>query len=713
MTPSQPPLPFALHSESFHAQHSPFGAFASFTLGLVGAPGGFGQCLAKPAAQNVYVGFLPAGQTGWKLLPFFTPPKSAETAYTGEAATAQIAPGATSLSPEEYERSLGAATDVWEADAGRFRFGLATPFARVPDPRRLKRAQARAALAPSIAGWLEYDNRKGSAPVRMMFGIGDGQRPFRPLDSTATGLCGFASGHEHGFATTPRSGAEARQGFDVFGPKFKDHRGLHVIGGEAALVFTVPAGRKRRIPLALGFYLAGLVTTGVRSRFAYTRCFTDLEDVLAHALGSHSRSLRVAAARDRELAARPLSADQRFLIAQSIHSYLGSTQLLWSAGRPLWVVNEGEYRMINTFDLTVDHLFYELHWHPWTVRDTLDLFAARYRYTDRIKHEGALVRGGVSFTHDMGVMNHFTPPGRSSYECDHLTGCFSHMTMEQLLNWVLCAATYGEKTRDLAWLKGHRGLLLDCAESLRRRDHPDPAKRDGILKHDTERCGPAGAEITTYDSLDVSLGQARNNLYLAVKTLAAWLLLGKAFARLGLREDAVSAGETADLVARTLTTRFEPDTGCFPAVFEAGNRSRILPAVEGLVFPLYLGHKEVFRADGRFGRLLECLRSHLKASLRRGVCLDPVSGAWKISSTSDNTWFSKIALAQHVVRRLFPEALDADAIAADRVHADWQRRPGCGRDAMCDQILSPSGLACGSRYYPRGVTTWLWVGESA
>ena len=104
--------------------------------------------------------------------------------------------------------------------------------------------------------------------------------------------------------------------------------------------------------------------------------------------------------------------------------------------RPLWLVNEGEYRMINTFDLTVDHLFFELAWHPWAVRNALDLFVRRYSYRDQ---------HGLSFTHDMGVMNHFTPAGRSSYECDHLTGCFSHMTMEQLLNWVLCAVTYAEK----------------------------------------------------------------------------------------------------------------------------------------------------------------------------------------------------------------------------------------------------------------------------
>ena len=82
-----------------------------------------------------------------------------------------------------------------------------------------------------------------------------------------------------------------------------------------------------------------------------------------------------------------------------------------------------------------------------------------------------------------------------------------------------------------------------------------------------------------------------------------------------------------------------------------------------------------------------------------------------MSSTSTNTWFSKIAIAQHVVRELFPEAMSEAARAGDRVHADWQRRPDCGRNAMCDQIRSDTGVTCGSRYYPRGVTTILWMSE--
>ncbi|MEO9113341.1 MAG: glycoside hydrolase family 52 protein [Lacunisphaera sp.] len=688
-------------TESYHTQHAPFGAFASFTVGLVDAPGGFGQSLRGAARQNVYIGYRSAANSEWQLLPFLTPPKSLESAFTGDTTVVQPPRGFNALRPHDYERTLGLASDTWRADEKRFGFSLLSPFGKVPDPAKMTRAAARFHLAPQISGWIEYDNRAGKAPVELIFGVGESSDTLRPLSDTNPGLLGFAGGTSFGYATKPARGVALRQGFDVLAPKFFDYRGLMVIAGESALIFTIPAGQRRRFPLALGFYKEEKATTGLDANFAYTRVFGDLADVLKYGLSQHARYLKLAAQRDRELAKSKLDADQRFLIAQAAHSYFGSTQLLWHKGKPLWVVNEGEYRMINTFDLTVDHLFFELDWQPWAVRDVLDLFVSRYSYRDQL---------GLSFVHDMGVNNYFTPVGRSSYECDNLDGCFSHMTMEQLLNWVLCAVTYAERTGDLKWLRARKKILLACAESIRRRDNPVPAKRDGIMKHDSARCGH-GAEITTYDSLDVSLGQARNNLYLAVKTLGAWVLLENAFARLGLKKPLADARTTAAQLAQTLTTKFESDKGFFPAVFEKENQSRILPAVEGFVYPLFLGFKEAVDPAGRFGPLLAQLLQHLQHSLQPGVCLDATSGGWKMSSTSTNTWFSKIALAQHVIRQMFPDAMTEAARAGDGVHAQWQRTPGCGVDAMCDQIRSDSGVTCGSRYYPRGVTAWLWLRE--
>jgi xylan 1,4-beta-xylosidase len=696
-------------SESYHSQHAPFGAFASFTVGLVNEGGGFGQSLGKPARQNVYVGYKAADAARWSLLPFFRPPQSQAVNYTGEAATAQPPSAFEPLLPPAYTRTLGWASDTWRAGDDRFGFSLLTPFGDVPEPTRLSRPAQRLHLAPVVCGWIEYDNRAGRSAVELIFGLGEPDRPLRPLEDADPRLVGFAGGTGWGYATAPDRAVRRHLGFDVFEPKFQDYRGLHPIGGESALLFTVPAGKRKRFPLVLGFY-DDSSTTGVAGRFAYTRVFGQLEEVLRHGLEHFAHYEKQAAQRDRELARSRLNPDQRFLLAQATHSYYASSQLLWHADQPLWVVNEGEYRMVNTFDLTVDHLFFELQYHPWAVRNTLDLFVRRYAYRDKLRlPDGRVVRGGIAFTHDMGVNNHFTPPGRSSYECDGLHGCFSHMTMEQLLNWVITAVCYAEKSGDRKWLRQQQAVLDACADSLRRRDHPDPRQRNGILKHDSDRCGPHGSEITTYDSLDTSLGQARNNLYLAVKTLGAWLLLEGAYRTLRQTDASRSAGAEAERLAATLHDRFEPDTGFFPAVFEAGNRSRILPAIEGLIYPLYLGW-EKFQPNGRFGALRQQLEQHIRQALQPGVCLDRVSGGWKMSSTSTNTWFSKIALAQHLVRQLFPNAMTEAAQAGDRVHADWQRQPGCGAFAMCDQIHSETGVTVGSRYYPRGVTaiTWLW-----
>ncbi len=54
----------------FNSQHSPIGAFASFTLGERVAKGGLAVELGKPADQNIWVG-LEKPEGGFACLPFF------------------------------------------------------------------------------------------------------------------------------------------------------------------------------------------------------------------------------------------------------------------------------------------------------------------------------------------------------------------------------------------------------------------------------------------------------------------------------------------------------------------------------------------------------------------------------------------------------------------------------------------------------------------
>jgi hypothetical protein len=89
-------------------------------------------------------------------------------------------------------------------------------------------------------------------------------------------------------------------------------------------------------------------------------------------------------------------------------------------------------------------------------------------------------------------------------------------------------------------------------------------------------------------------------------------------------------------------------------------------------------------------------------------------GGIKLSSTSDNSWMSKIALVQYVARAVLGlETADARITgifqSADAAHVRWQT-DGSGYWACCDQYVN--GHAKGSRYYPRIITTALWLSES-
>lgn len=228
-----------------------------------------------------------------------------------------------------------------------------------------------------------------------------------------------------------------------------------------------------------------------------------------------------------------LSSMRKKLLCQSVKSFYISSMLMEEGERSRWIVNEGTFLMMNTFDLLIDHLFFECRYHPWTVRNALDFFVESYSYKDQC---------GISFTHDMGSHYVFTPKGQSSYEIPYLTDCLSYMTQEQLCNWILAAAVYAYRTGDTVWLLSRKETLVECFQSMQKRDGLIP---DGIMDVDSFRC-EGGSEITTYDSLDVSLGQARRNSYIAMKCFASYLAFGSMFEQLSMEEYQEQADQGAE-----------------------------------------------------------------------------------------------------------------------------------------------------------------------
>jgi hypothetical protein len=728
------------------------GAFMSFTCGNFGTKGGIGLQIGQPADQDVLIGIKDGDRhtpAPLRCLPFYDGrEKRATDAFLVEQAgpaEQNVRLGATPFSAAEIERFYGWGTDTWRA--GELTFTIYSPFGPIPDPSEAPEKAMREALLPAVVARVVLDNRDGRQTKTGFFALSFARPGGRVLDGDlgAPGRVAFAFRQEAGVAAElfdldcPEGrGTRVEPSPFVFMRWSLDdvirdrHNPVHSLATCPGIGFEVPAGKRYALVMAIGSYLGNVETTRMEGRYLYARYYKNWTDVLCTALDRAESLMAAAELLDHELESSALSADQRFVVAHATRSYYGSTQLLEIDGQPLWVVNEGEYCMMNTLDLSVDQAFWELDQNPWVVRNLLDLFVEKYSYVDQIKvykdEPGSnqqlgsmqLERpydskpGGLSFCHDMGAYNNFAPRGHSSYELTHLTGCFSYMAQEQLCNWILMAACYVAKTRDDAWLKRNEQVLLACLSSMVNR-----GGELGFAQHDSARC-TGGQEITTYDSLDCSLAQTRNNLYMAVKCWASYRALGLLFRALGAREAQADSERLALRVAGAVVD--QAANGILPAIFEKsnpGSRSRVLPAIEGCLYALYFERTGLAgeTLEQFFGRpaersMWEVLREHT-----RRLLLDPgrsnlfADGGIKLSSTSNNSWMSKIAIFMHVARRVF--RLDEDPQiaeifrAADAAHVKWQAE-GSSYWACCDQIVSGHGK--GSRYYPRIVTSALWLG---
>ncbi len=688
-------------TDSFHAHHSPIGAHASFTIGMFGANGGLALEKGSPGNQSVFVGYRSeSGRTC--LFPFFEQLVNDAERFSQEDEADSSTNGTLVFDEQHIKRSYAWATDTFFAPG--IEFSIRTPFDSIPDPSRADADSLKRASCP--ASFLELTIENTSDERWDGFFALQGDSPWTPL-SQRCDLKGMMTRDAMGFATSDPSVSEFID-FGIDQALGKTHKTPNfLLGPIGGITFSVEAGASKTVQFVVGYHKAGAVTFNRQAEYWYTQYFKSIESVFAYALDHYDAYTAAAENKDAELNASNLSEDQKFLVAHATRSYYGSTQWLSEAGKALWLVNEGEYLMINTLDLTVDMAFFELKFNPWTVRNVLEHFVSHYSYEDRIFAPGDLGKsypGGISFTHDMGVGNHFSPKQFSCYECAGIDRkCFSYMTYEELTNWIITAGLYVQHTEDQSFVEAHAELLAQCLNSLLNRDHPDPQQRNGLMSFDSSRT-EGGGEITTYDSLDHSLGQARNNVYLAGKAWASYLALEALFKMIDNDDLAQSAYQAALLTASALENAFDASVGYIPAVLENDNQSAIIPAVEALIYPHKMGLHQYLDPEGPFNGYLSVLKRHVQNILKPGICLY-ANGGWKLSSSADNSWMSKICLNQFVIHEIlgihYPMELEAD-----RAHVEWQV-VGSKSQACSDQFAS--GKPIGSLYYPRIVTNILWL----
>ena len=293
--------------KSFNADHPTVGAGASLVLGQEGCDAIIRNVEGDSHAVGLFIGVRQAPSLPWRILPLHAPgfPAGAESFET--------------LSGARYGRTFALASDRWLI--GPLVFKLCTPFWKTSDPATCDLDAARLHFAPSIGGFVEYDNTHSEEPVEVIVGAGASGAAFRPA---AGPLRGFNSSDRFGFATAGSDQVRLQLGDSPFNPVPRDS------GDFASIVFTIPARTKRVFPFAIGFNDAA-------GDSLCRSIFGNLNDVLADALATNSEVIRRSDELDAEWFARPGTREEKVERAHAVRAHLA--KCLIKGTSPVWTLS--------------------------------------------------------------------------------------------------------------------------------------------------------------------------------------------------------------------------------------------------------------------------------------------------------------------------------------------------------------------------------------
>ncbi|HEY5550888.1 MAG TPA: glycoside hydrolase family 52 protein [Opitutaceae bacterium] len=294
----------------FHAHHPAIGAGTSLLAGEDGSDCVLQRVSEPDACLGLFVGIRQSPALPWRMLPLFA------AAPAGGAEPFEV------LTPGRYGRTFAFASDRWLI--GPLVFKLCTPWWVTASPDACDREMARLHFAPSIGGFVEYDNTHSEEPVEVIVGMG---APGAGFEVIAKDMIGFVAGGRVGFATALSADVRSRTG----GAPFAE--GLTSRGDYAALVFKIPAATKRVFPFAVGFFDPYDATQLHRSLFG------SVEEVMASALANNSEVIRRADELDAAWFGSPGPWEEKVAHAHAVRSHLAASSVArkdsgWKLTRP-------------------------------------------------------------------------------------------------------------------------------------------------------------------------------------------------------------------------------------------------------------------------------------------------------------------------------------------------------------------------------------------
>jgi len=567
-----------------------------------------------------------------------------------------------------------------------------TPHAALPNPKRSGNLQY--ATVPGVLMEVSVDNSASDFVATAFVGLklhgccGGGE--LRPLDWSSKALCGVANSSKWAFAT--QSVKESVE--TVLADEVDFDRSQIVPGASTGgVLIRVPAREKRTVMLVFAFYDQGNVTQGIDGRYLYTSYFPRVEAVANFILANSQKILESCSSFDGRTASACGDPQKLAIFSQAMRTYEANSQVADATGVPYFTVVQGESGSRNALSLAVDHLAWELYRNPWVVRNIFDLATTNYAYQGKVRFASSpdsdeLRDGGMTFAHDFGFHSCYSPSPSS-------VGA-SVTATEDLLNGVYLLTSYALLADDTPWAKTRLPFARELMINMENRDHWDPAQRTGILKG-----VGGGGETCVLSPLGGVFGEVPGNLYLAVKTFCANMMLTTYYQSNNDLHSADYSYAFAQKTAQAIAGAFDAAAeggGILPANLLAADTSagapRLIAALEPLAVPTYLGLTSTL--SEYFPELFNALKAHALACLKGG-CVDAVSGGLRLASSSSVVLPGKVVNVLYVLERLFQIDVQGEFPSLWREVALWSQSSAdvidCERRAVIGGVNSSRLIA--------------------
>lgn len=665
-----------------NVDHAPMGALATITHGYKGDACGIGTF------TGLFPYWIPSGGGGGGLLVGLSNSSGLQI-LPFVVSAASISSNAHYFPDASIQRSLAPCTDQYTVPGSGLTFSHYTPVWQMPDFNAATLSDKKRHLLP--ATWMVFTvQNTNSTAEDFYFGL-----PVAVTQST------FANGAYQGFVLGEAAVAVQTGSCDVL----SGSRLTSVFNGMTqgfAFHIGVPPGQTRSLMVIVAYYHSDVVDSYTGSHFYYTSLFPSIDSVIDSAFAGYGDAQLRCQQLATVMSNARLNPYRQFLACHALHSYMADTAcMIDPQGRPRWWEIEGVFNFINTFDLTVDHAFFDSLMQPWALRNVLDGFSGAltgsgYSFVAPLNNPSGtqVSTSGFSFYHDMG---HWPTSGPGP-------AYGGSMGDEELQSWILSAGLYWSHTKDNAWLTNNAALLQTCLNSMLLRDNTNATARNGITKNVNS------GEITTFDNLDGSLQRPAFSGRLAVRNWACYLALNAIFNQIGDTVDAATCESMAAVTAQSIVNlwnTYQGTIGYIPALLDNSSASATTSMIEGLTYPAAMGlTNAIDRTGGPYASMLQALSNHIVAVLVPGKCLDAGSGAWMNTSGTAFTWQSKVFLAQYAAEAVLGITNNTVDGTADQIHISVQFT-GAPFQGYSDAFYG-SGALEGGHHYPRGVTSVLW-----